>query len=47
MWLVGNWIADAKKWGTNQEEIVQYEFNARNQITLWGRQVKYYFNIIK
>jgi len=36
MWLVGKWIADARAWGTTPMETAQYEFNARNQLTLWG-----------
>jgi len=36
MWLVGKWIADARAWGTTPEEVSLYEFNARNQLTLWG-----------
>lgn len=34
--LLGNWLDAAKKWSTNCEEEELYEFNARNQITLWG-----------
>ncbi|XP_034938192.1 alpha-N-acetylglucosaminidase isoform X2 [Chelonus insularis] len=34
--LVGKWIKDARSLGTNVEEKKLYEFNARNQITLWG-----------
>ncbi|XP_046631090.1 alpha-N-acetylglucosaminidase-like isoform X2 [Daphnia pulicaria] len=34
--LLGKWIADAKSWGTTEGEKLQYEWNARNQITLWG-----------
>eukprot|EP00054_Salpingoeca_dolichothecata_P008009 m.45743 g.45743 ORF g.45743 m.45743 type:complete len:799 (+) comp17449_c0_seq1:3-2399(+) len=34
--LLGNWIEDAKKWGKTADEINNKEFNARNQITLWG-----------
>jgi alpha-N-acetylglucosaminidase len=35
--LLGCWIADAQGWATNDEERRLYEWNARNQITLWGR----------
>jgi len=35
-YLLGNWIEDAKKWAKNSQEMALYEFNARNQITLWG-----------
>eukprot|EP01116_Phalansterium_solitarium_P014190 TRINITY_DN31746_c0_g1_i1.p1 TRINITY_DN31746_c0_g1~~TRINITY_DN31746_c0_g1_i1.p1 ORF type:complete len:576 (-),score=130.27 TRINITY_DN31746_c0_g1_i1:32-1759(-) len=34
--LLGSWIADAKQWATNDAEAALYEFNARNQVTLWG-----------
>ncbi|KAK6188715.1 hypothetical protein SNE40_004839 [Patella caerulea] len=34
--LLSNWIGDAKAWGTNVNESSLYEYNARNQITLWG-----------
>lgn len=34
--LVGRWIADAKSWGTDFVETALLEYNARNQITLWG-----------
>jgi alpha-N-acetylglucosaminidase len=34
--LLGRWLADAKGWATNEEESRLYEWNARNQITLWG-----------
>ncbi|MFH1267136.1 MAG: alpha-N-acetylglucosaminidase, partial [Planctomycetota bacterium] len=34
--LLGKWIADAKRWATTEEEERLYEWNARNIITLWG-----------
>lgn len=34
--LLGTWLASAKRLGTNKVEREIYEFNARNQITLWG-----------
>jgi alpha-N-acetylglucosaminidase len=34
--LLGRWIADAKRWGTTDAERRLYEWNARNIITLWG-----------
>ncbi|HBO44382.1 MAG TPA: hypothetical protein DD670_10705 [Planctomycetaceae bacterium] len=34
--LLGPWLADAKRWATNDEERRLYEWNARNIITLWG-----------
>jgi alpha-N-acetylglucosaminidase len=34
--LLGRWIADAKRWGVNDDERRLYEWNARNLVTLWG-----------
>jgi alpha-N-acetylglucosaminidase len=34
--LLGRWIAAAKRWGTTDAERRLYEYNARNIITLWG-----------
>ncbi|MEO5798448.1 MAG: alpha-N-acetylglucosaminidase [Gemmatimonadales bacterium] len=34
--LLGKWIADARRWGTTDAERRLYEWNARNIITLWG-----------
>lgn len=34
--LLGRWIADARYWAQNEQEANHYEWNARNQITLWG-----------
>lgn len=34
--LLGRWIADARAWGASPEEADLLEFNARNQVTLWG-----------
>ena len=34
--LLGRWIAEAKRWGTTGAERTLYEYNARNLITLWG-----------
>jgi alpha-N-acetylglucosaminidase len=34
--LLGRWLADAKKWATNENEKQLYEKNARDLITLWG-----------
>lgn len=34
--LLGKWLNDAKRWGTNDTEKALYEKNARNLITLWG-----------
>ncbi|MES2306778.1 MAG: alpha-N-acetylglucosaminidase [Gemmatimonadota bacterium] len=34
--LLGKWIADARRWGSTDAERHLYEWNARNIITLWG-----------
>lgn len=34
--LLGKWIESAKMLATNQLEELSYEYNARNQITIWG-----------
>ncbi|MCC6144819.1 MAG: alpha-N-acetylglucosaminidase, partial [Candidatus Hydrogenedentes bacterium] len=34
--LLGEWLADARRWAATAEEAKLYEWNARNQITLWG-----------
>ncbi|WEK35367.1 MAG: alpha-N-acetylglucosaminidase [Candidatus Pseudobacter hemicellulosilyticus] len=34
--LLGTWVADARAWGTNDEEKNLYEQNAKNLVTLWG-----------
>ena len=34
--MLGPWLEAAKALATNEEEARLYEFNARNQITLWG-----------
>jgi len=34
--LLGNWLESAKSWATNDDEKTLYEYNARNQVTLWG-----------
>jgi alpha-N-acetylglucosaminidase len=34
--LLGRWLEDAKRWGTNAEERRQYERNARLLVTVWG-----------
>ena len=34
--LLGPWLESAKAMATNSRERKLYEFNARNQITLWG-----------
>lgn len=35
--LLGNWIEDAKSKAKNEQELDNYELNARLQITLWGK----------
>lgn len=34
--LFGRWVSDAIRWGKTQSEKDLLEFNARNQVTLWG-----------
>jgi len=34
--LLGPWVADARKWGENPSEKALYEMNAKDLITLWG-----------
>lgn len=34
--MLGPWLADARKWGTTEQEKDLYEQNARDLITLWG-----------
>lgn len=34
--LLGNWLESAKSLATDQFERQNYEYNARNQITIWG-----------
>lgn len=34
--LLGQWLKAAKAQGTTKDEVKLYEYNARNQITLWG-----------
>ena len=35
-YLLGTWIRDARQWGATVDEQDWLEWNARNQITLWG-----------
>ena len=35
-YLLGRWIAAARSWAKDTTEADLFEFNARNQITLWG-----------
>jgi len=34
--LLGRWLEDAKRWGTNEAERAGFEWNARRVLTLWG-----------
>lgn len=34
--LMGRWISDARNFGSDDKSKAYYEFNARNQVTLWG-----------
>ncbi len=34
--LLGVWLSNAAAFATNANETALYEFNARNQLTLWG-----------
>jgi len=34
--LLGVWLESAKNMSTSEQERRLYEYNARNQITLWG-----------
>lgn len=34
--LLGAWLEDAKRWGTNDLDRRRFEWNARNVLTLWG-----------
>lgn len=36
--LLGPWVASARKWGRTDKEKALYEFNAKDLITLWGDQ---------
>jgi len=35
-YLLGRWIADARSWAADDTEADLFDYNARNQITLWG-----------
>ncbi len=35
--LLGRWLEDAKRWGTNDAEQKIYQWNARRVLTLWGQ----------
>ncbi len=34
--LLGRWLADARRWGTTDAERAKFEWNARRVLTLWG-----------
>jgi alpha-N-acetylglucosaminidase len=35
--LLGRWLQDAKRWGTNDAERAKFQWNARRVLTLWGQ----------
>lgn len=35
-YLLSSWLKKAKSKGSNRDERILYEFNARSQLTLWG-----------
>ncbi len=35
-YLLGKWIESAKSWAVDSDQALLYEYNARNQLTLWG-----------
>jgi len=35
-YLLGRWISDARSWAADETEADLFDYNARNQITLWG-----------
>jgi len=35
--LLGRWLADAKRWGTTDAERARLEWNARRVLTMWGQ----------
>jgi alpha-N-acetylglucosaminidase len=37
-YLLGKWIAEARRWGNSEDESDLYEWNARNLITMWGEK---------
>jgi alpha-N-acetylglucosaminidase len=37
-YLLGSWLADARRWGRNRAERDRLEWNARRVITVWGEQ---------
>lgn len=39
-YLLGRWIADARAWAKDSDEADLFDYNARNQITLWGDQAE-------
>lgn len=34
--LLGRWLADARRWGSNEEQKNRLELGARRQVTIWG-----------
>ncbi|GBG30723.1 Alpha-N-acetylglucosaminidase [Hondaea fermentalgiana] len=44
-WLLGRWIARAREYGTaNVQDANLFEYNARNQVTRWGRDAQHSLN---
>jgi alpha-N-acetylglucosaminidase len=39
-YLLGNWLADARRWGKTQAERDRLEWNARRVLTMWGEQTE-------
>ncbi|MCL5096861.1 MAG: alpha-N-acetylglucosaminidase [Candidatus Omnitrophica bacterium] len=37
-YLLGRWLGDARRWGSNRLEQDRLEWNARRVVTMWGRQ---------
>ena len=35
-YLLGKWLADARRWGANRQESDRMEWNARRVMTMWG-----------
>jgi len=44
--LLGSWIHDARQWGSSAQETNLMEYNARNQVTLWGPEGQVEFHVL-
>ena len=42
LFLLGRWIADARRWATNDREAALYDYNARVQVTRWLPDVSFH-----